>query len=179
MGLSGCDEGLDGLQCGQGGCRGSGGSIPLRDQGEELVEVEAEGLACGGRGRSARHPLRRVPSWRWTWRLRGAAWSWRAGGSSCPWPQCTWPCGRRRPQGRRRGRRVRTACPGISGLVQLGKASPSLTGAVRPAAVAGDGGEAETRVVKRWGERGRRRGRGHRGLQEGHSPAGTRGGRLR
>ena len=53
MGLSGCDEGLDGLECRQGGCGGGGGSVPLGDQGEELVEVEAVGgehQAGGGRG---------------------------------------------------------------------------------------------------------------------------------
>ena len=43
MGLSGCDEGLDGLKCRQGGYGGGGGSVPLGDQGEELVEVEVEG----------------------------------------------------------------------------------------------------------------------------------------
>ena len=43
MGLSGCDEGLDGLKGRQGGRGGGGGSVPLGDQGEELVEVEAEG----------------------------------------------------------------------------------------------------------------------------------------
>ena len=43
MGLSGCDEGLDGLEGRQGGRGGGGGSVPLGDQGEELVEVEAEG----------------------------------------------------------------------------------------------------------------------------------------
>ena len=43
MGLSGCDEGLDGLEGRQGGRGGGGGSVPSGDQGEELVEVEAEG----------------------------------------------------------------------------------------------------------------------------------------
>ena len=43
MGLSGCDEGLDCLEGRQGGRGGGGGSVPLGDQGEGLVEVEAEG----------------------------------------------------------------------------------------------------------------------------------------
>ena len=43
MGLSGCDEGLDGLEGRQGGRGGGGRSVLLGDQGEELVEVEAEG----------------------------------------------------------------------------------------------------------------------------------------
>ena len=43
MGLSVCDEGLDGLEGRQGGRGGGGGSVPLGDQGEELVDVEAEG----------------------------------------------------------------------------------------------------------------------------------------
>ena len=43
MGLSGYDEGLDGLEGRQGGRGGGGGSVPLGYQGEELVEVEAEG----------------------------------------------------------------------------------------------------------------------------------------
>ena len=37
-------------------------------------------------------------------------------------------------------------CPGSSGLGQPGRVFPSLTGVVRPAAGAGDGGEAGTRV---------------------------------
>ena len=43
MGLSGCDEGLDGLEGRQRGRGGGGGSVPLGDRGEELVDVEAEG----------------------------------------------------------------------------------------------------------------------------------------
>ena len=43
MDMSSCDEGLDGLEGRQGGCGRGGGSVLLREQGEELVEVEAEG----------------------------------------------------------------------------------------------------------------------------------------
>ena len=98
-----------------------------------------------------------------------------AGGSSCPWPQCTWPCGGCRPRGLRRGRRARTACPGSSGQGPLGREPPSQTGAVRVAAAAGDRREAGPRAEERWGGRGR----GPRGLRGGRPPAGERGGRQR
>ena len=181
VGLSGCDEGLDGLECRQGGCGGGGGSVPLGDQGEELVEVEAEcGLVEVGAG---------VPG-----ALGG---EYQAGGGCGDREVLYGPGGQvavvahgHNAHGRvvgvglgDGGEAVEQGQCVLGGRGQPGRVSPSLTAAVRAAAVVGDGGEAGTRVVERWGEggrgRGRGRGRGHWGLLGVRPPAGARGGRLR
>ena len=177
MGLSGGDEGLDGLEGWQGGRGGGRCPVPLRHQGDKLLEVEPEaGLWRSGHEYqaplAARTKLAVVVETERCCTVRGGRWQllpmatmhmdvwWASSSGTAERPSSmdnvSWELG--------------------AGPAQK-RVSQSDGDCVAVAEVGDGGGGAGTRDEDRCGERGRRR--GPRELRGDRSPLGERGGRQR